>query len=291
MNKSTILHYSIPLITTLILASTALFNSSEEQNEASSMESYTNPAYTELEPFVYWDYLRKDQALVKQLFLEAGNSFRFTPTIEITEQDTIHAYLYVDETKVNETDGFSKALAFKFIKRKDDTYNEQELFKTAPLFIETEQPAQVVSHAFDYKEEITTNNKENISLTVAEERISAWLDDDKRNRWVSQQFNTSNTNVFQVFSINGANFKKDHQYRGFFGLKYDAATDSFSADVIVANTAAIDSKRANFQDWSVPHPPFPRSQTDFKLMEEVRILSERADTKDAYITYHLRPNY
>ena len=249
MNKSTIFHYSIPLITTLILASTALFNSSEEQNEASSMESYTNPAYTELEPFVYWDYLRKDQALVKQLFLEAGNSFRFTPTIEITEQDTIHAYLYVDETKVNETDGYSKALAFKFIKRKDDTYNEQELFKTAPLFIETEQPAQVVSHAFNYQEGVTTDNKENISLTVLEKRTNAWLDDDKRNRWVSQQFNTSNTNVFQVFPLMGL-ILKDHQYRGFFGLKYDAATDSFSADVIIANTAAIDSKRANFQDWS-----------------------------------------
>lgn len=208
-----------------------------------------------LEPFVYWDYLRKDKALVKQLFLEAGNSFRFTPTIEITEQDTIHAYLYVDETKVNETDGFSKALAFKFIKRKDDTYNEQELFKTAPQFIETEQSTQVVSHAFDYKEEITTNNKENISLMVAEERINAWLDDDKRNRWISQQFNKNTSSIFQFFSINGANFKKDHQYRGFLGLKYDAATGNFSADLIIANTSCIDSKSANFQDWSEPWPP------------------------------------
>jgi hypothetical protein len=223
--------------------------------------------------YLLWDYIRRDSALVKKIFEEGGNSFKFTPKDDMTFQDTVHAYIYFDSNGVNNKDSLTKSLFFRLIKKEDDRYIENNFSQKNPKFVETDPPLiSVDSQEFNFNIDRTRNNKDNIHLDTARTRIDNWNNPKIRNQWISQQFEKSNTGIFQAFVINGIDFEKNTEHRCYFGLKYDSIADSYSPDLIIVNTAKdyIKSLTANFEDLTRPVPPFgSQSKTDFRLIIEI----------------------
>ena len=248
---------------------------SEKLNLASNI---SNPPRVDRNLYLLWDYIRRDSTLVKKIFKEEGNSFKFTPKDDITFQDTVHAYIYFNSNLVNKRNSLTNSLFFRFIKKKDDKYIKKDYFEKNPKFVLTDpQDMNVESHEFNFDNDSPRKNKDNINLDTAKIRIKHWNDPTKRNRWISQQFENNNSGIFQAFVINGIDFERNAEHRCYFGLKYDSITNSYSPELIIVNTVICEivslapDNSANFENLTRPVPPFGNMpKTDFKLIQQVK---------------------
>jgi hypothetical protein len=277
MKKTTTYFLTLATIGGLTYLNSCSSDPNKNTEKANLVSTVSNKPRVDRNLYLLWDYIRRDSALVKKIFNEGGNSFKFKPTDDINFQDTVHAYIYFDSNPVNKRDSLTKSLFFQFIKKKDDEYIENDFFQANPKFVNTDpQPIKVESHKFNYDKDIVRNNRDNILLDTVINRIKNWNNSAKRNHWISQQFKNNNTGIFQAFVINGIDFGKNTEHRCYFGLIYDSTTHSYSPDLIIVNTVtkkilslALDNS-ANFEDLTRPVPPFGNeSKTDFKLIEEI----------------------
>lgn len=271
-------HLATILTPILIIGSTISFNScssEKKENEVKSNKTEVKKqevrnevlrSYDKNTPLL-WDYIRKDEKLVKKIFNASGNSFYFKPNRSYNNE-SVHIYV-----TYNANQSLKECLEFLFIEAKADSIENKNFLNSNGT----------LKHL--HKNEFNINkkhqnrvNNHNIKWPIAQKRIKRWSDSTTRNNWITNQFKTSDTTIFQAFSVDGVDFEAGMNHLCYLALK-DTVINGDSthvAELIIVNSrtgepiSLVESKGGsqNVEDLTTPTPPFGRN--GFGLLESLQ---------------------
>lgn len=205
-----------------------------------------------------WNTIRKEEEEVQSIFNLQGNMFNFIkPNANF---QSFHIYVACDD---------SRNLHFYFIASSDDAnkkfdwvYSSQIKKLKYSLPVSTQPP----------------NETKFIDWSSANKWVNDWINDTKRNAWVSNNFSvdSENNNIVQAFEIDASDFEINDLHNCYLALKKDES-GKYQVDIVVYNTATHTllntvSKVANngvkpaysFEDLARPVPPFGQDGLEYR---------------------------
>ncbi|GHC45186.1 hypothetical protein [Ulvibacter litoralis] len=205
-----------------------------------------------------WNTIRKEEEEVQSIFNLQGNMFHFIkPTADIK---SFHIYVACDA---------SRNLHFYFISSSDDANKKFNWVYSSQI--------KQLKYSLPQSTQPPTETKF-IDWSSANKWVNNWIDDSKRNAWISDNFSVDSdkNNIVQAFEINANDFEINDIHNCFLALKKDGS-GNYQADLVVYNTATQTlvntvSKVLNggvkpafsFEDLARPVPPFGGDGLEYK---------------------------
>jgi hypothetical protein len=221
-----------------------------KKNVSTEIISENEPTTVNTEILINWINIRTDSVQVKELFTESGNKFSF---YKDSLSSVIHAYIGYNSN--------SNQLIFTLVDAKADLI-ENNLVCLSKENLSTER---IPLFTFEPTHE---NNADSINWVTANQRINNWNEEPKRNKWILDRFNETDSNaIFQAFVIHAVDFEYGVEHNCFLALK-DTIIDGstiYEADLIIVNskTMKIVSSTQNLEDLTRPVPPFGSGKDKF----------------------------
>lgn len=214
-----------------------------------------------------WNHHRFNKNLAATILEKEGNKFSFIRSSN--KAATIHIYIGCNN---------SHKIDLHFIDAKDDFNKNFQWFNTSQLSNKKHPlPSEYL--------ETTSKNPNAISWKKANKRINRWIDNKKRDKWLTHHYHPkkNENNIFQVFVVNALDFKVGNKHDCYLALrKVIKSPNKYVADLIIVNTNTseiLNLTNSNNQildgdsidDMARPVPPFGSDYNDFGVLVALNI--------------------